>query len=246
MADLHRCSDCGYLTFRNYRTRELVEAELELRERGVITPSHGKVPPLSGYPLCFAVSARLVAEYRPIRDGDLAAPDPDADTLAWLLYKGDDAHRDDPQTANDEYILRWQVMHRERECAAFTRWIQGFTPKEHREMLDRQWQLDFQERREDADRRWRDKQAVEARKWREEQSRREEKRYWLQLIGTAVVATLVLALTQLLGSWMQAEATREAARNAPAINLPVPAVNVSPVFVLPTPLPSGTPVSPNP
>lgn len=30
-----------------------------------------------------------------------------------------------------------QVLERERDCKPFTKWQQGFTPKEHREMIDR-------------------------------------------------------------------------------------------------------------
>jgi hypothetical protein len=46
------------------------------------------------------------------------------------------------------------VIQRERECDKFVRWRQGFTPKEHQEMIDQQelkrWQVE--QRRED--RKW--------------------------------------------------------------------------------------------
>jgi len=47
------------------------------------------------------------------------------------------------------------VIRKDRPCEAFRKWQQGFTPKEHREMMDRER---FEERlREDkkSDRRWR-------------------------------------------------------------------------------------------
>jgi len=49
-------------------------------------------------------------------------------------------------------------IQRERNCNLFTPWQQGFTPKEHREMLDREKMLKWQAEREDADRAWRERQ----------------------------------------------------------------------------------------
>ena len=45
-------------------------------------------------------------------------------------------------------------MNQERECTFFTKWQQGFTPKEHREMIDRQAMLKWQTEREDIDKKW--------------------------------------------------------------------------------------------
>jgi hypothetical protein len=33
------------------------------------------------------------------------------------------------------------ILEQERICSEYEKWQQGFTPKEHREMLDRQWML---------------------------------------------------------------------------------------------------------
>ena len=46
-----------------------------------------------------------------------------------------------------------EAIQQERECPVFTPWHPGFTPKEHQEMLDRQWLLEWQAEREDDDRR---------------------------------------------------------------------------------------------
>ena len=49
-----------------------------------------------------------------------------------------------------------QVIHEERECGeSFTEWQLGFTPKEHREMLDRKEWRDWQERQRKEDKHWR-------------------------------------------------------------------------------------------
>jgi hypothetical protein len=45
-------------------------------------------------------------------------------------------------------------IHRKRECASFIKWRQGFTPKEHLEMLDRELRMQMDERREKEERRW--------------------------------------------------------------------------------------------
>jgi hypothetical protein len=51
-------------------------------------------------------------------------------------------------------------------CVGFTEWHHGFTPKEHREMLDGKELRDWQAAREDADRKWRKDQADSERRWR--------------------------------------------------------------------------------
>ena len=38
------------------------------------------------------------------------------------------------------------VLNVEKECKHFTEWHRGFTPKEHQEMIDRKWILEYQER----------------------------------------------------------------------------------------------------
>jgi hypothetical protein len=75
------------------------------------------------------------------------------------------------------------VIQQSRECNEFVKWKQGFTPKEHREMIDRQWMQKHQEEHEKADKEWREKQ--EARHSREE---------WLRYIFlgiVTIVATLI-------------------------------------------------------
>ena len=43
----------------------------------------------------------------------------------------------------------------ERDCDGWTQWQQGFTPKEHREMLDRKEFRDWQEKQRRSDIKWR-------------------------------------------------------------------------------------------
>lgn len=59
-----------------------------------------------------------------------------------------------------------------RDCGAWVKWQPGFTPREHREMIDAERLREWQAKREDADREWRDEQRREDREWRERQEER--------------------------------------------------------------------------
>jgi len=80
-------------------------------------------------------------------------------------------------------------------CVGFTKWDLGFTPKEHREMLDRQRLLEWQAEREDDDRKWHAKQ-------REEDNRIRRLELWTAVIiaggFTVVGATIGAVLTAIL------------------------------------------------
>jgi len=58
------------------------------------------------------------------------------------------------------------AINEEIECESFMEWRQGFTPKEHREMLDRERLLKWQAEREEEDRKWREEQRKADRCWR--------------------------------------------------------------------------------
>ena len=86
-----------------------------------------------------------------------------------------------------------KVMAQERDCDSFTPWKQGFTSKEHQEMLDRQFMLDWQKEREEEDRKWREGESrlarVDARQAR-----------WIHLaeiivIGIISVAAIIAQIT---------------------------------------------------
>jgi len=84
-------------------------------------------------------------------------------------------------------VLVLEVISKDRTCPkrnqadGFTRWHQGFTPKEHREMLDRQWVLDFEAREHEKDRTWREEQRRLDLEWRAEQEEKAEGRHDEQL-----------------------------------------------------------------
>ena len=68
----------------------------------------------------------------------------------------------------------------------------GFSPKEHREMMDREWMLKWQADREEADRKWREKQRQEDKQWRR-----------IELIVIGIIGVLVAGGFAVLGAFIQ-------------------------------------------
>lgn len=124
-----KCAECGFLAARNITTRELEEAEETFREKG-ITPLIGQLQgrPMARHeslPLCFARAYNLLDEFKEFAGKD----NPDYTSVHFVIYE-------------------------ERECEAFTEWQQGFTPREHKDMLDQQKWRAWQEERRRNDRKW--------------------------------------------------------------------------------------------
>jgi F0F1-type ATP synthase assembly protein I len=87
-----------------------------------------------------------------------------------------------------------EVIDTERECSGFTPWIQGSTPKEHRQML-----IDEQIRKEQAAQRERDRQWQQEQREREDnraEERRKSDRHWQ--LKTQFVAIFLAAFVGIL------------------------------------------------
>jgi len=54
-----------------------------------------------------------------------------------------------------DYTSITMVIQTERECKTFIKWQLGFSPKDHNEMMDRQWMLKYEEDRRRSARKWR-------------------------------------------------------------------------------------------
>lgn len=126
-----RCADCGFLAARNLNTRELDEAEESFRQDGTFPPINDEKGhnPHAGWesaPVCFIQHYDLREEIK-------------------------------QQGLNDKekYSGVHSVINKDRECKSFTKWRQGSTPKEHREMMDRQEWSNWQEKQRNDDKRWR-------------------------------------------------------------------------------------------
>jgi hypothetical protein len=159
-----KCADCGFLAVRQFRQNMLIEVDDDYRTKGEIaqpprdiTAGHFMMPaPEFGeIPRCFVRAANLAHE------ADLADKDERMGRTLGESYS--------------EAIKR--VIDTNRECDGFTSWNQGFSPKEHREMLDRQRMMD----REDE---------------------RDKRQSWFQFRLTLATGLFIL-LAAFLGAWYQ-------------------------------------------
>ncbi len=95
------------------------------------------------------------------------------------------------------------TVQKDRECDSLAEYQQGFTPKEHREMLDRKWMLNYQAAREKEDKQWRDDQRRRDLEWREKQEKSAENRHRWDLIIVGIVATLVLSFSAIAAALIE-------------------------------------------
>ncbi len=149
-----KCETCGFLALRRKSDDALVEANDNYRKTGYTGHYPDLTHPLHLLPLCFARACNLQAE------------------LGWGTFSESQAHSAfDAQTTAAAFGYPNQVLsvlgNDRPQCEGkWVHWEQGFTPKEHREMLDRKEMLKWQKEREESDRAFQEKEAAENRKWR--------------------------------------------------------------------------------
>jgi hypothetical protein len=118
-----RCADCGFVALRRIESAALVEADSQYRESGYpIQPMRAvtQESSVADYPVCFL--------------------------RKWPLQEEIIDSQGIPVGSITEATV--DVLTRQRPCDGFTEWQQGFSPKEHREMLDRKWLMDREDRRD--------------------------------------------------------------------------------------------------
>ena len=110
------------------------------------------------------------------------------------------------------------IIGTERNCGAngtWTRWQQGFTPKEHREMLDRQRLQEFQTKREDDWQRFQAQMVLDEKNWKKEQEGKAEERHIAametmrginrtQMLIMGGLVTVAIVVSTLVGAAIQA------------------------------------------
>lgn len=135
-----RCSECGFIAARVWEIGEFREIDDKRRDSGELKSGFGNFDPI---PICFVNCFNIKEEIEVLRKA---------------------AHDEWTQNSIGEWIQpHWeiyvkQVLNTERVCESFRDWQQGFTPKEHREMMDREKMQKWQMEREEADRKWRSKE----------------------------------------------------------------------------------------
>ncbi len=148
-----KCSECGFLASRNVHSRQLEETEQEIRDNGcsVVVWNTGKPINVFEPPVCFMRIVDYKAFPYQLRLGKYTYPEVVAE------------------------------IQRDRDCADFIKWQQGFTPKEHREMLDRAKWLEWQTEQRKSDRRWR----------------------IIELVVLGIVAALIAGAFTILGAFIE-------------------------------------------
>jgi len=191
---LHKCSECGFLALRQTDTQELMEAPIRYRD-------HGNVP-LDPMRTNREYAARLPICFVRKRDFSQSLRD-------WPEHP-------EPNSISPQDVLR--LISEDYPCddeTGFTEWQQGFTPKEHREMLDREWRLKFEADEREKDRKWREEQRELDMEWRAQQEKeaadrhreqmnvlRSQHKSELRVFGLWVTAAIVIST--ILGSTIQA------------------------------------------
>jgi len=154
-----KCAEGGFLAVRNIETRNLEEVEFELRQSGNLSGRYHYIP------ICFAMVVDFGEELKQLRNfPENATRQNEIGEEIWPKW-GD---------------LRKTVFSKERTCEPFTRWQQGFTPKEHIEMINRKEMLE----------------------WQEKQEKRHSRDEWFRYIFLAVITLVSVALGIFLGHFI--------------------------------------------
>ena len=144
-----KCADCGFLSFRHTKTGELVEVTEEVREFGQV-----KVMEFGEYALDWEDLPLCVMQAYDLRQESFRLLGPMSEEESKSIIAMSDVLRDRMvEEANEE--SRRNTFHKDRDCPSYIKWHQGFTPKEHREMLDRTEWRNWQEEQRRKDKRWR-------------------------------------------------------------------------------------------
>jgi hypothetical protein len=130
-----KCSECGFLAARNTETRILEEVEYKSRQDGNMGRQRYVL-----IPVCFAMAFNFDKEVKELRKSPKFATR--RNEIGEIIYP------------------EWKdcvkpILNMERECSSFVQWQQGFTPKEHQEMMDRQEWRNWQEKQRKEDKHWR-------------------------------------------------------------------------------------------
>ena len=129
-----KCSECGFLTCRDVKSGQLLEI-IDIYRLS------GEVPAITAYRGIFKMPYCFVAAYYLIPEVEKAATSRVTDKINW-----------------SPFVL--QVITKERVCPlhsetiGFIKYQQGFTPKEHREMMDRKFMIELEESRRKNDKKW--------------------------------------------------------------------------------------------
>jgi len=145
-----KCADCGFLAVRHIQTRNLEEVEYESRQEGEILTNR-----YYRYPVCFVMAVNLRERLEEIENLPENAP------------RQQDAYGNYTWPTWEDLVKI--LIDNERECELFTKWRQGYTPKEHQEMMDRERRDKFEQEIRKIERDWQERQRKLDRQWQAKQ-----------------------------------------------------------------------------
>jgi len=122
-----RCSECGFLAARNIDTRNLDEVEEEFRRNGN--------PPTE------IIAGKEIGYYRHKR-------------YPICFVQKHNLLDSFKRISGEESTRFLTVIGEERQCELFIDWHQGYTPKEHQEMIDRERRDKFEADIRNSNKRW--------------------------------------------------------------------------------------------
>lgn len=180
-----KCAECGFLTLRDKANGFLVEVDEDYRVSGKV-PNIVADEYYHNWPICF--------------------------TMAWNLFPEVEqaAQQQHQENSNDwgKYVLG--VITRDRICPpeshrlGFAEYQQGFTPKEHRGMLDRQWLLDREERQDKEIREWQRSQEDKSDKRHKEQLGTLKGIHKREMLIVGIGVTIAIAIVSFIGAAIEA------------------------------------------
>jgi hypothetical protein len=168
-ADMVQCAECGFLSLRKIKTRQLVEAELDVRQTWTLPQDASHNPrsyappgPYDKQPWCYAMAADLASEAR--------------QETAGITWGG------------------LAVITKERVCPSFTPWRPGFTPKDHQHMIELEQSRLWQKEQRSRERQWQEEQREKDRRWQAEQKQADRRWQLVLTVIAPIVATIISAI----------------------------------------------------
>lgn len=145
-----KCADCGYLAQHIYRgsvPQGFIDIEETPRETGEL-PSN------------LVSFGRLMRFGEPDTTPDKMSGDGFPTCFSRVFQLGQEVETRYAEMQNTKMDTGFasavrEVIHRDRVCKQFVKWERGFTPKEHREMMDREQMLEWQRKERRSDIHWR-------------------------------------------------------------------------------------------
>ncbi|MFC1916584.1 hypothetical protein ACFLX1_00400 [Chloroflexota bacterium] len=190
---MEKCVDCGFLCLFNYYYGHYVGADYSYRTKGV----QGGIltTGLAREPYCSVHAENLLPEPF-VLNGEKIQFTKDEKQNVFKNERG-------------EFVIQeaaLAIINQPRDCADnFIRWQQGFTPKEHSEMLDRQWMLDREDLRDKEDKEWREAQEILAQKRHSEQLSLLRGIHKRELIFLGLGVTIAILIITVVGAAIEAE-----------------------------------------